>query len=432
MGRFTCHLSRPNRIGANICIYQFESINSVIQNSHNKCIDYLYLCKRILVVNKLCKSGFGMTESNDLRYSRCVHACGLLTATVSIGLLLVTHLVQASNCDLLDTKNQPSSWDLPATAVDTDHVPQVTLDPNAPNDSPLPVYRLADNTYMLFGNISILDEKNRGFNANAGFIVTGQGVIVIDALGTPRLGQRLINTIRCITDKPVKYLIVTHNHPDHAYGAAAFRNIEGITIVAHRGTVDYNHSETLESSVNYRREKLPNDMRSFKPLEADIYIDAEPFGSKRIRLGQEVIDIYNIGKHHSYGDLLVHQVNREILWISDLAFNQRTTYMGDGDSELILKAQDWLLQTFPHARLMVPGHGSAQTSPFPMVTKTHDYVTRMRNAMQEAVEDDIGMFDAVQGVEFEDWQNVRFYDLNQRANANFVYREMEKSYFDNF
>ena len=285
---------------------------------------------------------------------------------------------------------------------------------------------------MLFGNISILDEQNRGFNANAGFIVTDQGVIVIDSLGTPRLGQRLINTIVCVTDKPVKYLIVTHNHPDHAYGAAAFRKLEGITIIAHRGTVDYNHSETLATSVDYRREKLSKDMQGFKPLEADIYIKAEPFDSKRIRLGQEVIDIYNTGKHHSYGDLLVHQVNRKILWISDLAFNQRTTYMGDGDSAQILKAQEWLLQTFPHASLLVPGHGSAQTPPFPMVSKTHVYVTRMRNAMQKAVEDDISMLDAVQGIEFEDWKNVRLYELNQRANANFVYREMEKAYFDNF
>lgn len=371
-----------------------------------------------------------MTAINDHRHSRCVSNGGLLTVTVSIGLLLLTHLVHADGCDLLD-HNTPSGWDLPESAIDTNQVPQVVIDPDAPDDSPLPVYRLADNTYMLFGNISILDEQNRGFNANAGFIVTELGVIVIDSLGTPRLGQRLINTIRCITDKPVKYLIVTHNHPDHAYGAATFRNIEGITIIAHHGTVDYNHSATLKSSVDYRKEKLSKDMQGFKPLEADTYIKTEPFASKRIRLGQEVIDIYNTGKHHSYGDLLVHQVNRNILWISDLAFNQRTTYMGDGDSAQILKAQEWLLQTFQHASLMVPGHGSAQTPPFPMVTKTHDYVTRMRNAMQKAINDDISMLDAVQGIEFEDWQAAHLYEMNQRANANFVYREMEKAYFEN-
>lgn len=371
-----------------------------------------------------------MTNTINEECSICIHAVELLSLVIMTSLMLLTQPVHAGSCDLLDVNKRPSNWKLPDSAVDTDQIPEVTIDADAADDMPLPVYRLTDDTYMLFGNISTLNEQNRGYNANAGFIVTEQGVIVIDTLGTPRLGQRLINSIRCITDLPIKYLIVTHNHPDHAYGAAAFMNIDGITVIAHRGTVDYNHSATLESSVDYRKEILARDMQGFKPLQADIYMNAEDFSSKRIRLGEEVIDIYNTGRHHSYGDLIVHQVNRNIVWISDLAFNQRTTYMGDGDSAQILKAQDWLLQTFPDAALMVPGHGSAQTPPFPMVTRTRDYVTRMRNAMQQAVDEGTSMLDAVQGVEFEDWQDVPLYEMNQRANANFVYREMEKAYFD--
>jgi hypothetical protein len=145
-----------------------------------------------------------------------------------------------------------------------------------------------------------------------------------------------------------------------------------------------------------------------------------------------VFDIYNTGKHHSYGDLLVYHVNRRILWVSDLAFNQRTTFMGDGDSAQILRAQDWMMQHFDDARLMVPGHGSAQTPPFPMVKKTHDYVTRMRAAMRKAVEQGTGILDAVQNVHFHDWQDTRLYEANQRANANFVYREMEQAFFEDF
>jgi glyoxylase-like metal-dependent hydrolase (beta-lactamase superfamily II) len=371
-----------------------------------------------------------MKDPGNDRYGACIDLIGCLTLIVMGILLLMAQPVQAGSCDVLDKDSRPSNWDLPDSAVDTDQIPKVSIDPNAAADRPLPVYRLAGNTYMLFGNISTLNEQNRGFNANAGFIVTAQGVIVIDTLGTPRLGQRLINSIRCITDRPIRYLVVTHNHPDHAYGAAAFMGMEGITVIAHSGTVDYNHSATLESSVDYRNDMLAEDMQGFKPLQADIYMNTEDFASKRIRLGEEVIDIYNTGKHHSYGDLVVHQVNRNIVWISDLAFNQRTTYMGDGDSAQILKAQDWLLQTFPHAGMMVPGHGSAQTPPFPMVSKTRDYVTRMRKAMQQAVDDGTGMLDAVQSVEFEDWQDVPLYEMNQRANANFVYREMEQAYFD--
>ncbi len=332
----------------------------------------------------------------------------------------------------MERKHYPAGWQVPASAIDTPEIPRIRIDPAVPKSRPLPVFRLLDNTWFLFGNIDTVNKQNRGFNGNAGFIVTREGVIVIDTLGTPSLGHRLISTVRCITDKPIKYLIVTHNHPDHAYGASAFRRLDGIHIITHAGTEDYNHSATLESSVDYRRQLLSADMQGFKPLKADSYLQVKPFAKKRITLGRVIVDIYNTGKHHSYGDLVVHQVRQQVVWISDLAFNQRTTFMGDGDSAQILRAQEWLLNSFADARLMVPGHGSAQRPPFPMVTKTRDYVRRMRTAMRKAVEKGIPMLDAVKNVEFEDWRNTRLYEANQRANANFVYREMEQNYFNNF
>ncbi|MFN2338264.1 MAG: hypothetical protein ABR544_04755 [Gammaproteobacteria bacterium] len=115
----------------------------------------------------------------------------------------------------------------------------------------------------------------------------------------------------------------------------------------------------------------------------------------------------------------------EILWISDLAFNQRLTYIGDGDSQQSLEAQEWLLVHFPDARLMVPGHGSAQTPPFPMVQATHDYIREMRRRIGEQVEAGVSLMEAVEQVEMQEWQNVPLYEENQRANTSFIYRELE-------
>jgi hypothetical protein len=106
--------------------------------------------------------------------------------------------------------------------------------------------------------------------------------------------------------------------------------------------------------------------------------------------------------------------------------------MGDGDSLQILEAQDWLLREFPDVRLMVPGHGAPQTAPFPMVEKTREYVLRLRRDMKQAVEAGVPLYDAVQASEFEDWKTTRLYEENHRANANFVYREMEQAFFENF
>ncbi|KPJ87197.1 MAG: hypothetical protein AMJ53_18525 [Gammaproteobacteria bacterium SG8_11] len=300
---------------------------------------------------------------------------------------------------------------LPKSAIDTQELPQFMLRETDKASDSLPVYKLSSDTYFLYGNIAQLDENNRGFNGNAGFVVTSEGVVVIDALGTPLLGKRLIATIRSITDKPIKYLIVTHNHPDHAYGASAFRDLPKVRIIMHQGMQRYINSEDFSRSVDYRQELLSKDMQGFSIPTPDMLISGERFSKQTVTIGGKTFDIYNVGEHHSYGDLIVHKVEDELVWISDLGFNQRTTYMGDGHSKQAIEAQTWLLKYFANAKLMVPGHGSAQTAPFPMVEKTKAYITDLRTKMAE-------------------WKNTRLYDVNHRANANFVYREMELEFFE--
>jgi glyoxylase-like metal-dependent hydrolase (beta-lactamase superfamily II) len=326
-------------------------------------------------------------------------------------------------------KNPSGVYDLPTTAIDTDAIPSMIIDAAAPDDEPLPYYRIADDTYMLFGNIAEVDEKNRGWNGNAGFVVTDAGVFVIDSLGTPKLGRRFLATIRSVTDKPVRYLLLTHNHPDHSYGAIAFRRSTDATVIAHKGTLDYIHSQQIDSSVEYRRGFIEQDMQNFAAVTPDVLIDDEHFSKKRFTLGDKSFVVYNSGKHHSHGDLVLQQLPQNILWISDLAFNQRTTYMGDGDSKQAIEGQDWLLDNFSDAQLMVPGHGSAQTEPFSMVNKTRRYMQRLREEMGEAVDAGVGLQQAVDNSDFPAWHNTRLYELNHRSNANFVYREMELELF---
>ena len=323
----------------------------------------------------------------------------------------------------------PDRYFLPKKAIDTTEIPNIVLKATDSENKPLPYFQLKQNVYMFFGNIAEVDEYNRGWNGNAGFIVTPEGVVVIDSLGTPRLGQRMIATIKSVTEKPIKYLIITHNHPDHSYGAVAFRNLGGVTIIAHQGTRDYINSDQIESSVAFRRSFIDADMKGFRGIPPDITINGKRFAKYDLNFGGQTFHIYNVGQHHSAGDLVVHDKKNDVVWISDLAFNQRTTFMGDGNSEQAIEAQDWLLTRFANTSLMVPGHGSAQTKPFPMVSKTQSYMKRLRKQMLEAIANDVDLFDAVKQAEFVDWKDTRLYNLNQRNNANFVYRELELENF---
>ena len=67
---------------------------------------------------------------------------------------------------------------------------------------------------------------------NAGFVVTTDGVVVIDALASPRQGEQLLRTIRGVTDRPIAWLVLTHHHPDHHFGAVVLRKA-GARVIAH-------------------------------------------------------------------------------------------------------------------------------------------------------------------------------------------------------
>ena len=314
-------------------------------------------------------------------------------------------------------------------AVDTTAIPETVISALAADNKPLPFYKIAADTYFLLGNIAEVDTKNRGFNGNAGFVVTREGVVVIDSLGTPKLGRQLIATVRQVTKLPIKYLIITHNHPDHSYGAIAFKKLAGIKIIGHEGTLNYLNSDNIQGSVAFRRSIIGPDMKGFKGVVPDILVGGKRFDHYTFTLGGKTFAIYNTGQHHSFGDLVVHQAEERNLWISDLAFNNRSTYMGDGHSLEVLESIDWMRRSFPDIQLMIPGHGSAQTPPFAMVEKTYSYVKRLRDEMRAAVKSGQDLATAVRLSDFKDWHDSPLYHENHKRNASFIYLEMEQEAF---
>ena len=98
--------------------------------------------------------------------------------------------------------------------------------------------RLAEGAWFVQGDSALGSAANRNFISNAGFVVTDAGVVVIDALGSPALGQALIDAIKRLTTQPIRHVIVTHHHADHIYGVQAFK-AAGATIWAHQAGREY-------------------------------------------------------------------------------------------------------------------------------------------------------------------------------------------------
>ena len=97
---------------------------------------------------------------------------------------------------------------------------------------PMNLIKVEENLYMVRGRDGLPSKENRGFISNAFGILTKDGWIVIDSLTNPSLAKEFIGELKKVSKKPILFLIITHYHLDHWYGAKAFKE-EGAKVIGH-------------------------------------------------------------------------------------------------------------------------------------------------------------------------------------------------------
>jgi glyoxylase-like metal-dependent hydrolase (beta-lactamase superfamily II) len=294
---------------------------------------------------------------------------------------------------------------------------------SGPTDSlpgpPFAATRLADGIYAVMG------DTGRGSEGrpNAGFIVTREGVVVIDALASPREGEALLRTIRGVTRQPVRWLVLTHHHPDHTFGAIVFRRA-GARIIAHPDT------RTLASEggpdaliADWVRVMGLDAMRGFEFAEVP---DRPVTGTDTLQLGGRTIIITHPGAAHTAGDLMVWLPRERVLFAGDLLIEDGVTMVVDGSAGALERALDGIDSLAP--RIAVPGHGAIPRQPAQLVASTRAYITGLASDMRAAVEKGVPMRRAMATLPPADSARPVSLDSRRRRNAARVYVEEEHAY----
>lgn len=284
-----------------------------------------------------------------------------------------------------------------------------------------PLQQLAPGVYAVLG------DTGRGVEgrSNAGFVVTPAGVVVIDALASPGEGRVLMRTIRSVTQQPVRYLILTHHHPDHTFGAIVFKRA-GARVIAHpdrRTLANIDGDDRLASDWT--------GVMGLQQMRGFAYADTPDIPVRHdtaLVVGGRRVEIVRPGPAHTAGDLMVWLPDDRVLFSGDVLVEDGVSMMVDGSSGAMLSALARIDSL--GARVAVPGHGRLAAQPATLVATTRCYVLALRDTMRRAVAQGVRMGQAIDQLPPADRDRPVSLRSRIRRNAIRVYSEMEHALFD--
>jgi glyoxylase-like metal-dependent hydrolase (beta-lactamase superfamily II) len=285
----------------------------------------------------------------------------------------------------------------------------------------LRVVRVAADAYMVQGLSALGSSANRNFISNAAFVVTPEGVLVVDALGSPALALELLGEIRRITPAPVRYVVVTHYHADHIYGLQAFKDA-GATIIAQRDGLVYLNSDTAQLRLAASREELaPAVNDDTRLVAANRWIDHPTM----LQVGGIDFLLQPAGPAHTPEDMVVWVPQLKLLFAGDLVFRGRIPFVGQADSGRWIAALDTLLAF--DARIIVPGHGPASADARADLELTRDYLAYLRRTMGEAARNLDSVAAAYARTDWSRFDKLPLFGPANRINAYNTYLLMEQA-----
>jgi len=288
----------------------------------------------------------------------------------------------------------------------------------APSLVEMEVKKVSDHIYYVEGIPGIATD-NEGFISNAGFVVTKQGVIVFDALGTPSLAVKLVQKIAEITKQPIKKVVVSHYHADHIYGLQVFEEL-GAEIIAPYGAQKYIQSDAAKNRLEERQFSLdPWVNENTRLVLPDITVTK----SNEFTMGGLTFTVNFMGKAHSDGDLTMLVEPDKVLFSGDIIFRKRIPFVGSADSKKWLDTLTRLETEGLNA--LVPGHGPASIDPKNTISLTRRYLAYLRKVMGAGVEEFTPFDEVYADADWSEFEDLPAFKEGNRINAYQVYLSME-------
>ncbi len=284
-------------------------------------------------------------------------------------------------------------------------------------DAVLQTVKLADDVYALVGPTGNRDPNNLGNNANFGVIVTAEGVVLIDPGATYKGARMIHDTIRSITDKPIRIVINTGGQDHRWLGNGYFKSL-GAHIIAN------------EKAVADQRARLRDQLFALSALVGKdglegteaVYADETFTENKALFLGGIRIEIFHAGHAHTPGDSFVWLPEQKVVFSGDIVYIDRMLGIGPQSAHRSwITAFDAVAALNPE--IVVGGHGNPATLA-KATADSYDYLVFLREAVQQFMVEGQGMED-IGGIDQSRFSYLDNYDSLKGRNAQRVFAELE-------
>lgn len=289
--------------------------------------------------------------------------------------------------------------------------------PPAAAAEPLAVSEVAPGVFVHEAPYALISPSNRGDIANLGFVVGDEAVAVIDTGGSRAVGEALLAAVRAHTDKPVRYVVNTHVHPDHIAGNAAFAG-EGVRFVGH-----HKLARALAAREPFYRQQADRQLGAADAAETSFVPPDTPVEDTLVvDLGGRELLLEAHPTAHTDADLTVLDRKTGTWFMGDLLFVGHLPSL-DGSLTGWLGEMD-RLRDRPVARV-VPGHGPASLSWPDALAPQRRYLERLAADVRAMIADGRSISAAAEEAGLSERDAWALFDEFNPHNATAAFQELE-------
>jgi glyoxylase-like metal-dependent hydrolase (beta-lactamase superfamily II) len=206
--------------------------------------------------------------------------------------------------------------------------------------------------------------------------------MVVDAQATPVMALGVIERVRKVTDKPIKYVLLTHYHAVRVLGASAFQGAEILASDVARGQIVERGQQDMDSEIG----RFPRLFRAVESIPGLTWPTITFPDQTSIWLGKREVRIMHIGRGHTAGDVIAFVPDADVVFSGDLVEYRSACYCGDAHFTDWPDTLDRLAEF--RAQALVPGRGAALKDPAQVtegIEMTTDFLTTLYGSVRKSV-----------------------------------------------